>query len=206
MHWPSSSTSLKSLRADRRPSWNYLLRISQLWSSGCQHSSFPSSLLAIRRVQQRTCINASMIIPITMKTCTYCCCTKGNNGNRQLRFFVVRMWWDVILLELVSEACRTVKESGLDEFDETRVEVDLDVSEGIFDHPDRLEEKSQIIYWKEEERTYIVVFIHSPVLRIYVYIILDQCMDTLRTSIADAELENCDLVWSRASKLSTVMR
>jgi hypothetical protein len=46
----------------------------------------------------------------------------------------------------MSEACRTVEESGLDEFDKTRVEVDLDVSDGVFDHPDRLEEKSQMIY------------------------------------------------------------
>jgi hypothetical protein len=42
--------------------------------------------------------------------------------------------------------------------------------------------------------------------QIYIHIVLDQRTDTLRTSIADAELENRDLVWGDASNLSTVMR
>lgn len=50
------------------------------------------------------------------------------------------------MLELVPKACWTIEESGLDELDETRVEVDLDVSYGVLDHPDRLEEKVQMIY------------------------------------------------------------
>ena len=53
---------------------------------------------------------------------------------------------NIILLELVSEACWTVEESRLDEVDETWVEVDLDVGKRIFDHPDRLEDKGQVIY------------------------------------------------------------
>ena len=47
---------------------------------------------------------------------------------------------------VVSSDSWTIEESGLDELDETRVEVDLDVSYGVLDHPDRLEEKVQMIY------------------------------------------------------------
>ena len=53
---------------------------------------------------------------------------------------------NIILLKLVAKARRTVKESSLDDVNETWVEVDLDVGNRIFDHPDRLEDKSQIIY------------------------------------------------------------
>jgi len=205
MRWPFSSTSSKSLCADRRPSWNFPLRISRLWPSGCRRSSFPSCLLAIRRVQQRTCVIVSVVIPTTMKTRTYCRCTQGNNVHGELGFFEGWMWWYIILLELVSKSCRTIEESSLDEVDETWVEVDLDIGKGVFDHPDRLGDKSQIIYWEREERTYLAVFICRPVPRIYIHIVLDQRLDTLWTSITNAELENCDLVRRHTTNLSTVM-
>ena len=47
-----------------------------------------------------------------------------------------------MLLELVSKAGWTIEESSLDEANETGVEVDLDISNRVFDHPDRPEEKS----------------------------------------------------------------
>ena len=81
-----------------------------------------------------------------MRAYTYCRCTKGNNGNCQLGFFEGRMRRNIIFLELVSKACWTIEESRLDEVDETWVEINLDVGKGIFDHPDRLEDKGQVIY------------------------------------------------------------
>lgn len=84
-----------------------------------------------------------------------------------------------MLLEPVSKACRTVEERSLDDVDETWVEVNLDVGKRVFDHPDRLKDKSQIMYEKEDKRTYLAIFVHSPVPRIYVHVVLDQRMDTL---------------------------
>jgi hypothetical protein len=35
------------------------------------------------------------------------------------------------------------------------------------------------MYEKEDKRTYLAIFVHSPVPRIYVHVVLDQRMDML---------------------------
>jgi hypothetical protein len=35
------------------------------------------------------------------------------------------------------------------------------------------------MYEKEDKRTYLAIFVHSPVPRIYIHVVLDQRMDTL---------------------------
>ena len=65
-------------------------------------------------------------------------------------------------------------------------------------HDFRIELRHELVvhidFLPQLHQSFYAVFIRSPVPRIYIHIVLNQRTDTLRTSVADAELENRDLV------------
>ena len=154
MCWFSSSTSSKSLGVDCRPSWNYRLQISPPWLSGSRSSSFPSCPHAIHRALRRTCIIPSVIVQTWQegKGELTAVAPRVTIGIVSSGFFVVWMRWHVILLEFVSKTHWTIEKSCLEELNKTWVEVDLDVGQGTFGHPDRLKERSQSNIKKEKKK------------------------------------------------------
>jgi len=49
----------------------------------------------------------------------------------------------VVFLELVSESHWAIEKSGLDKVNKTRIEIDLDIGDGVPRHPDRLKENDE---------------------------------------------------------------
>jgi uncharacterized protein YciI len=111
----------------------------------------------------------------------------------------------IVLLEHVSESHWAIEKSSLDKVNKTRVEVDLNVSDQVPHHLDRLKEHNESTSLIEETCKYLSVLISGPLPGIDVHVILDQCLDTFGTVITNAKLENGDVVRGSTSHLSTVM-
>ena len=57
----------------------------------------------------------------------YSCRAESNNGDCQLRFFLLSMGWYEMFFEFVPKASWTIEECALDQLDETSVEVDCNI-------------------------------------------------------------------------------